>query len=463
MHLSFATTPAERVAPGLGVARRRSRSLIAFLMSLLATAGALAQQPVGFPFVDKTFQTWTVPDTGWYLFDVSGAQGGDASNGSHAGGKGAQIQASVRLTKGEVLRIAVGGQGGKGTNNGNNPSGGGGGGSSSIVRVKNTAAPLAPSANDELLLIVAGGGGAASIYAGNPGNAISEDGDFIFGGKNGQGGGIGEGSDPLHGGAGGAGYLGDGQDHYGDTRYYALGGVKYLNGNFGGHLTDSIGGAGGWGGGGEGGQASGTKDGGGGGGGGYSGGGGGPNPGNGGGGGGSFVFTSTANRPAAPVPARNTGAHSGNGAVSITLQRYSLQPDTSAPLSLPDAYFSKDLQFPNDVTGGEVDLGGSATVPAGASYVELTPATNSQSGTMVIKSIPPRQKVSRMVVKFEVQTTGGTAPPADGFSFNFGPDLAANQAIGVDGIANGLAVTFDTHDGGGATPRRPWKWFTIRP
>ena len=449
MHLSFATTPAERVAPGLGVARRRSRSLIAFLMSLLATAGALAQQPVGFPFVDKTFQTWTVPDTGWYLFDVSGAQGGDASNGSHAGGKGAQIQASVRLTKGEVLRIAVGGQGGKGTNNGNNPSGGGGGGSSSIVRVKNTAAPLAPSANDELLLIVAGGGGAASIYAGNPGNAISEDGDFIFGGKNGQGGGIGEGSDPLHGGAGGAGYLGDGQDHYGDTRYYALGGVKYLNGNFGGQLTDSIGGAGGWGGGGEGGQASGTKDGGGGGGGGYSGGGGGPNPGNGGGGGGSFVFTSTANRPAAPVPARNTGAHSGNGAVSITLQRYSLQPDTSAPLSLPDAYFSKDLQFPNDVTGGEVDLGGSATVPAGASYVELTPATNSQSGTMVIKSIPPRQKVSRMVVKFEVQTTGGTAPPADGFSFNFGPDLAANQAIGVDGIANGLAVTFDTHDGGG--------------
>jgi hypothetical protein len=122
MHLSFATTRAERVAPGLGVARRRSRLLIGFLMSLLATAGALAQQPVAFTFVDKTFQTWTVPDTGWYLLDVSGAQGGDASNGSHAGGKGAQIQASVRLTKGEVLRIAVGGQGGKGTNNGNNPS-----------------------------------------------------------------------------------------------------------------------------------------------------------------------------------------------------------------------------------------------------------------------------------------------------------------------------------------------------
>ena len=151
MHLSFAITPAARVAPGFGVARRMSRPLIAFLMSLLATAGAFAQQPVGFPFQDNTFQTWTVPDTGWYLLDVSGGQGGEASNGSHAGGKGAQIQASVRLTKGEILRIAVGGQGGKGRSDGNNPSGGGGGGSSSIVRVKNTATPLAPSSNDELL------------------------------------------------------------------------------------------------------------------------------------------------------------------------------------------------------------------------------------------------------------------------------------------------------------------------
>ncbi len=223
-------------------------------------------------------------------------------------------------------------------------------------------------------------------------------------------------------------------------------------GNRGGHFISTAftgqGGAGGWGGGGQGGRAENNNDGSGGGGGGYSGGGSGPNGGDGGGGGGSFVFTSTANRPAAPVLARNSGAHSGNGAVSITLQRYSFQPDTSAPLSLPEAYFSKDLQFPNDVTGGEVDLGGSAVIPAGASYVELSPATNSQSGTMVVKSIPARQKVSRMVVKFQVQTTGGTTPPADGFSFNFGPDLAANQPIGVDGLASGLAVTFDTFDGG---------------
>ena len=446
MHLSFAITPAARVALGFGVARRMSRSLIAFLTGLLATAGAFAQQPVGFPFQDNTFQTWTVPDTGWYLLDVSGGQGGDASNDSHAGGKGAQIQASVRLTKGEVLRIAVGGQGGKGAGAGNNPSGGGGGGSSSIVRVKNTATPLAPSSNDELLLIVAGGGGAASQYVGNPGNATSEDGDFTWGGKAGNGAGDST-TNYFERGAGGAGYLTSG---VGTER--AEKGLAYLLGNRGGHFIDTAftgqGGAGGWGGGGQGGRAQNNTDGSGGGGGGYSGGGSGPWAGNGGGGGGSFVFTSTANRPAASALARITGAHSGNGAVSISLQRYSLQPDTSAPLSLPDAYFSKDLQLPKDVTGGDVDLGGSATMPAGASYVELTPATNDQSGTMIIKSIPPRQKVSRMVVKFQVQTTGGTTPPADGFSFNFGPDLAANQPIGVDGIANGLAVTFDTHDGG---------------
>jgi hypothetical protein len=228
-----------------------SRPLIAFLMSLLATAGAFAQQPVGFPFQDNTFQTWTVPDTGWYLLDVSGGQGGDASNGSHAGGKGAQIQASVRLTKGEVLRIAVGGQGGKGTNNGNNPSGGGGGGSSSIVRVKNTATPLAPSSNDEPLLIVAGGGGAASQYAGNPGNATSEDGDFAWGGKNGNGAGDST-TNFYERGAGGAGYLTSG---YGTD--IAEKGLAYLLGNRGGHFISTAfpgeGGAGGWGGGGQGG------------------------------------------------------------------------------------------------------------------------------------------------------------------------------------------------------------------
>ena len=353
MHLSFATSRAERVAPGLGIGRRISRLWIAFLAGILAPAVALAQQPVNFPFQDDTFQSWTVPDTGWYLLDVSGGQGGDASNGSHAGGKGAQIQASVRLTKGEVLRIAVGGQGGKGRSYVNNPSGGGGGGSSSIVRVKNTADPLAPSANDELLLIVGGGGGAASIYAGSPGNAISADGDFGWGGKNGNGAKDST-SNFSQRGAGGAGYLTSGNE-----TDLAQKGIAYLLGNRGGNFTTiriSQGGAGGWGGGGQGGEAEIYNDGSGGGGGGYSGGGSGPDAGNGGGGGGSFVFTSTANRPAARLLARTTGAQGGNGAISITLQRYSLAADTTAPLSLPDAYFSKDVQFPNDVTGGDVDL-----------------------------------------------------------------------------------------------------------
>jgi hypothetical protein len=450
MHLFFsANTRAESAVSG--IARWMSLPRVLLFAGLLLGAHAHAQTPAGFSFQGNTFQTWTVPETGWYLLDVSGGQGGDASNGSHPGGKGAQIKASVRLTKGEVLRIAVGGQGGKGTNDGNNPSGGGGGGSSSIVRVKNTADPLAPSPNDELLLIVGGGGGAAANNAGNPGNAISADGDFTWGGRNGQGGGLGQDS-VDNGGAGGAGYLGDGDSRInGIGQSQAFGGKKYLNGNFGGdpHLS---GGAGGWGGGGGGGSATSTNDGGGGGGGGYSGGGGGRNHGDGGGGGGSFAFTGSADRPAARVFARNTGAHGGNGAISITLQRYSLPADTTAPLSLPDAYFSKDLQFPNDVTGGDVDLGGSATVPEGASYVQLTPAANWQSGNMVIKSIPVRQKVSRMVVKFQVQTTGGTTPPADGFSFNFGPELAAIEPIGVDGISEGLAVTFDTYDGENLDP-----------
>lgn len=443
MHLFFsANTRAESAVSS--IARWMNLPRFLLLAGLLFGAHAHAQTPVSFSFQGDTFQTWTVPETGWYLLDVSGGQGGDASNGSHTGGKGAQIQASVRLKKGEVLRIAVGGQGGKGTSNGNNPSGGGGGGSSSIFRVVDTANPLIPSnQNDEMLLFVAGGGGAASNFNGNSGNATNTSGDI--GGSNGSGGGIGS---NTQGGAGGAGYLGDGGTHSDGGTLVSYGGQRYVAGNFGGYVTGSIGGAGGWGGGGQGGPAKSGTDGGGGGGGGYSGGGGGKNPGDGGGGGGSFVFTSTANRPAASGVVRTTGAQSGNGAVSITLQRLSFQPDTSAPLSLPGAYFTKDLKFPDDITGGDVDLGPGATVPPGTSYVELTSAANSQSGTMAIKSIPARQKVSRMVVKFQVQTTGGTTVPAEGFSFNFGPDLAANQPIGVDGIASGLAVTFDTYDGG---------------
>ena len=49
---------------------------VLLLAGLLFGGQAQAQTPVGFNFQGNTFQTWTVPETGWYLLDVSGGQGG---------------------------------------------------------------------------------------------------------------------------------------------------------------------------------------------------------------------------------------------------------------------------------------------------------------------------------------------------------------------------------------------------
>lgn len=432
---------------------RMKYALMTLLAGLLVQAPAVAQNPQTFPV--GQFSEFQVPDTGWYLLEVSGAEGGAAGNGTHPGGKGAVIHTSVRLEKGLTLKIGVGGLGTKGIMNGNIPSGGGGGGSSSVV-IKESATRL---------VIAGGGGGGASGFNGDGGRA--DNWDATFNGINGNGGTLGPNSSKW-GGAGGGGFFSDGGTHYDGSGppdpIISWGGRSYLNDNHGGNMTGSQyfrGGAGGWGGGGQGGGAGSSNDGGGGGGGGYSGGGGGPQPGNGGAGGGSWVPEDNRQAGARPdtryplnpdiqatTTVRTNGANPGNGSVRITLQRLSFQPDTSEPLSLPGALFAKDVRIPDDIDSGEVDRFGSATVQGSA--VELTSATNNQNGKLIIKSIPTRQKVSRMVVKFEAQIEEGTTPPADGFSFNFGPDITAATTIGDNGAARGLAVTFDTYDEGGS-------------
>jgi hypothetical protein len=111
--------------------------------------------------------------------------------------------------------------------------------------------------------------------------------------------------------------------------------------------------------------------------------------------------------------------------------------------------FTDTLQFPGSASRTDVSLLGSAKTVG--DYVQLTDASATQEGSLVIASIPPGETVKRLTVKFEVQTptAGSTTPPADGFSFNFGPDLFGST-IGEDGIPTGLAITFDTFDNGGS-------------
>jgi len=429
---------------------RMKHALISLLGGLLVQTSASAETQWKY-FSAGQLEEWQVPEAGWYLLEVSGAQGGAAGNSLHQGGKGATIHTSVRLEKGVTLQIGVGGAGANGSLNGNNsPSGGGGGGSSSVI-VKGTGVRI---------VIAGGGGGGALNYDGDGGKADSQN--ATFSGSNGNGGTLGTNSSKW-GGAGGGGFFSDGGTHYDGSGppdpIISWGGQSYINGNAGGNVTGSPytrGGAGGFGGGGQGGGAGSNSAGGGGGGGGYSGGGGGPQEGDGGAGGGSWVpennkepgANKNGTHPLDPnitaiTSFKFNGANPGAGSVRITRV---IQPDTALPLSLPDALFAKEVRIPDDITGGEVDRVGSATVEGSA--VELTPATDNQEGSLIIKSIPQRQRVSRMVVKFNVQTSGGTSPPADGFSFNFGPDITAATTIGDNGVAKGLAVTFDTYDEG---------------
>jgi len=196
-----------------------------------------------------------VGNTGFFRFVAKGAKADDGRY--KKGGRGAIIEATFFLKKGDVLEILTGGMSSKRGDD----SGGGGGTFVSINGRKNP-------------LIVAGGGGGTRGASGDMDGSdasLTTDGtpgvgaQSSAGGKNGEGGVC---AANKYGGAG-AGYFTDASDPASDSGP----GTSFVNGGAGGGSN------GGWGGGGDAGSSGG------GGGGGYSGGGGGQ----GGGGGGSFV------------------------------------------------------------------------------------------------------------------------------------------------------------------------------
>ncbi len=390
-----------------------------------------------------TFSTYTVPETGRYLLDASGAQGGTLPDNSRTGGWGARIRGYADLTAGDELRIAVGCAGKQGIADGNYVSGGGGGGASSIVKVVDASA-VEPEDRYEILVIAGGGGGAGKDFSGGAGQS-GPDGQYANGGKDGNGGSVD--GDDQYGGAAGGGFHTDGGSHSGNSN----GGRSYINGNNGGYGRAGAS-DGGWGGGGEAGPVNnaliGGHNGGGGGGGGYSGGAGGPSAKSGGGGGGSFFSALTAVVPVA-------GARSGNGLVRIN-------PVSSAWLDAGEDYwFTQLFRFPDALELNEtVSLGGSAVSDVTTTpYVRLTQSAQGQSGGLLLRPLPP-QLIKDLKVSFKVRLTDGTAPPADGFSFNFGPQIDVVD-LGAGGVSEGLSVRFDSFDnssdcaGGGACDSAP--------
>ncbi len=248
-------------------------------------AGAVTAEYVGTTLEGDVTETdgiqyWTVPATGEYSIQVSGAQGGDA------GGLGARMYGEFDLVSGQELKLLVGQAGATD----DFQHGSGGGGSFVVYSI------------DDMPLIVAGGGGGHG--KGSPGinvntrGAITEAGQAggVSGAPGGTGGGGGAAASGLTGGtadtpgadspgstwaSGGGGFFTEGGACSAGT---VPGGRAFVDGGqggepaLGGSGTHSEGGFGGGGGAGDRGA----------GGGGYSGGGGGTSNNDGGGGGGSY-------------------------------------------------------------------------------------------------------------------------------------------------------------------------------
>ena len=118
-------------------------------------------------------ETWTAPETRYYVLETWGAQGGKN------GGRGGYSSSKVKLTEGQELYVTVGCQGGLGITTGYNGGGagtnsqnwgggpGGAGGGATHIAINSNLGELKNyEKNKSDVLIVAGGGG-GSAYDGN--------------------------------------------------------------------------------------------------------------------------------------------------------------------------------------------------------------------------------------------------------------------------------------------------------
>src|SRR5215469_11202319 len=145
--------------------------------------------PILFPYTGAVVD-FVVAEDGDYKILAFGAQGGSTPNGG-TGGLGAEIGGDFTLSAGEILQIAVGGEGQTSLVSG---GGGGGGGSFGV------APGFVP-------LVVAGAGGGAGFSFEPPLGFPGGSGQIIQG--NGDGGPAGMGDEPF-GGGGGGGFLSNG-------------------------------------------------------------------------------------------------------------------------------------------------------------------------------------------------------------------------------------------------------------
>jgi hypothetical protein len=246
--------------------------------------------------VSSGMQIWTVPTSGTYYFEVSGAQGG-SQNSSYYGGYGAKITGQINLNAGQQLLISIGQ---KGSDDGDSPGGGGG----TVVALGNSYTSAEP-------LFVAGGGGGRSQNGSANYSAIN--------GQSGTSGGNSSGAGNAGTNGNGASYQGHGSNSGGGAGFFTGSGSSTGTGSHArgfrqGYRGSTLAGPyGGFGGGGAGSNSNGDWDKAGGGG--YSGGNHAYDAGQ-GGGGGSFYATTISNPT---IYGGSSAPNIGHGIVHITL------------------------------------------------------------------------------------------------------------------------------------------------
>jgi hypothetical protein len=93
--------------------------------------------------------------------------------------------------------------------------------------------------------------------------------------------------------------------------------------------------------------------------------------------------------------------------------------------------------------------------------LHLTDAVNGQKGAFVIQPLLGGGEIAGFNAAFDVYIGGGTQPPADGFSFNWSPNLSDTIPGGdlEDGAGGDLTIGFDIFDNaGGEGPSIDVRW-----
>jgi hypothetical protein len=186
-------------------------------------------------------QTWTVLQTGYYKIEACGAKGGSVLDG--VGGNGGYASGNIRLTKGQVLYVYIGGSGYISGWNGGGSGSAYGGGASDIRTIGGQWDDLSSL---QSRLIVAGGGGGAERTTGGAGGGLiggapvgsystsvyASSGSQVSGGTGGSSGsyGLAQSGGFGYGGSGSVGDSGPG----GGSGWYGGGGITYAGGAGGG-------------------------------------------------------------------------------------------------------------------------------------------------------------------------------------------------------------------------------------